>query len=66
MSREYMQLKELFEKGILTRQEYETKIKQIQMAKAKVQVWLACQDKPSQDMRGIIQSKYLDETKTNY
>ena len=44
----------------------EKKIKQIQMAKAKVQVWLACQDKPSQDMRGIIQSKYLDETKTNY
>lgn len=44
----------------------EKKTGQIQVTKAKVQVWLACQKKPSQDMRCVIQNNYLDENKPQY
>lgn len=36
------------------------------LTKAKIQVWLACQGKPSQDMRNIIQNQYLNENKKQY
>lgn len=44
----------------------EKKINEIQLTKAKVQVWLACQSKPQQDMRAILQNNYLDKNKEQY
>jgi hypothetical protein len=44
----------------------EKKIGPIQIPKAKVQIWLACQRKPLQDMRTVIHNNYLDQNKQQY